>query len=178
MIDAIKNGNVRVFEEAYILYRKKLFAYFLNKTNNAEDAKDLLQTAFFKLWQYRKSLSNEYLLEQHIFHIARTVYIDYLRKENKLQKIKVSANLQTNIPQLSNCFAEFDLRMHLQNILSRMPLQRRRIFELHKLEGYSYKEIADMLAIPVKSVDNHLAKAMKYIRNTMLLVLIFLSNIH
>src|ERR1700759_1633813 len=88
MIEAIKNGNVNAFEEAYVQYRGKLFAYFLKKTNAEEDAKDLLQITFSKLWQYRNSLSADYLLEQHLFHIARTVFIDHLRKENKLQKVK------------------------------------------------------------------------------------------
>ncbi len=90
MIDAIKHGDEHVFEQVYVLYRGKLFAYFLKKTNSEEDAKDLLQTTFSRLWQYRKSLCEDYVLEQHLFQIARTVFIDYLRKENKLKKVKAS----------------------------------------------------------------------------------------
>ncbi|HEY2726343.1 MAG TPA: sigma-70 family RNA polymerase sigma factor [Parafilimonas sp.] len=174
MIEAIKNGNADAFEQAFFLYREKLFAYFFKKTKSAEDTKDLIQTTFTRLWQYRKSLSENFLLEQQLFYIARTVFIDYLRKENKLQKIKASAKLHDSEKLQPDYIHEFDLHTQLQAILSAMPLLRKRVFVLHKIEGYSYKEIAGILSISVKSVDNNLAKALKHLRNAELLSIILL----
>ena len=175
MIDAIKNGNEHAFEEVYILYRVKLFAYFLKKTNAEEDAKDLLQVTFSKLWQYRKSLCEDYLLEQHLFHIARTVFIDYLRKENKIKRMKAGMRSDTDVSTEQP--HAFDMQARLQTILSAMPVVRKRVFELHKLEGYSYREIAEILSISIKSVDNNLAKALKHLRNTGLVLIILLVNV-
>src|ERR1044072_1259228 len=110
MIDAIKNGDSRAFEQAYVIYREKLFAYFLKKTNSREDAKDLLQTTFYKLWQYRKSLNENYLPEQQLFYIARTVFIDYLRRENKLHKIKTSVKLKARETQPAENVYDFDVK--------------------------------------------------------------------
>jgi len=177
MIEAIKNGDVNAFEAAYVQYRGKLYAYFLKKTNGEEDAKDLLQITFSKFWQYRNSLSAEYLLEQHLFHIARTVFIDFLRKENKLQKVRTTAKLLGSEKVSEEYMNEFDLRTRLQTVLSQMPVQRKRVFELHKIEGYSYKEVAEILSISVKAVDNNLAKALKYLRNAELLLLLLLLNL-
>jgi RNA polymerase sigma factor (sigma-70 family) len=174
MIGAIKNGNANAFEQAFFLYREKLYAYFFKKTKCQEDAKDLLQITFSKLWQYRKSLSEDYLLEQHLFYIARTVFIDYLRKENKQQKIKVSAKMHGTENLMPA--HEFDLYKRLQTILSGMPFLRKRVFELHKIEGYSYKEVAEILSISVKAVDNNLTKAMKHLRNTELLLIILIIS--
>jgi len=176
MIDALKNGDAGAFEKVFSLYKEKVFAYFLKKTNAEEDAKDLLQITFSKLWQYRSSLSADYLLEQHLFHIARTVFIDYLRKENKQQKVKTTAKLYTTEKLSADSIHEFDLYARLHSILSGMPVLRKRVFELHKLEGYSYKEIAEILSISVKAVDNNLSKALKYLRNSELLLLILLLN--
>lgn len=178
MISAIKKGNNFAFEELYIQYRQKLYNYFLKKTNSVEDAKDLVQVTFVKLWQYRASLSEDYLPDQQIFYIARTVFIDHLRKENKLNKIKASVRSKNNIPELNNPSQEFDLSSLLQTKLSGMPSLRKRVFELHKIEGYSYKEIAEILSISVKSVDNNLAKALKHLRNTELIFIIILLNIY
>jgi RNA polymerase sigma-70 factor (ECF subfamily) len=177
LVNDIKNGNVQVFEQAYVLHREKLFAYFLKKTRCDEDAKDLLQITFSKLWQYRKSLSPEYLLEQHLFNIARTVFIDYLRKENKQQKIKASVKLKEHVNLSPEYIQEFDVQARLQAMLSNMPLLRKQVFQLHKIEGYSYKEIAEMLSISLKSVDNNIAKALKYLRTGTWLFLIFVANI-
>jgi RNA polymerase sigma-19 factor, ECF subfamily len=174
MIAAIKNGNADAFEQAFFLYREKLFAYFFKKTRSDEDAKDLIQITFTKLWQYRQSLSENFLLEQHLFHIARTVFIDYLRKQNKLQKIKISATSFNN--QSLEPAHDFDVYKRLQTILAGMPFIRKRVFELHKIEGYSYKEIAEILSISTKSVDNNLAKALKHLRNTGLLFVILLLS--
>src|SRR5436305_13592524 len=110
MIEAIKNGDVSAFEDAYIQYRGKLFAYFLKKTNVEEDAKDLLQITFSKSWQYRNSLSVDYLLEQHLFHIARTVLIDHLRKENKLQKVRTTVKLHSSEKLSEDYMPTFALR--------------------------------------------------------------------
>src|SRR5436190_17558410 len=88
MIDAIKRGDEFAYEQVYIRYRKKVYFYFLKKTRSDEDAKDLLQITFLKLWQYRRSLSPDYLFEQHLFQIARTVFIDYLRTQNKLNRLQ------------------------------------------------------------------------------------------
>ena len=177
MIVAIKNGDVQAFEQAYILYRQKLYAYFLKKTTSEEDAKDLLQITFSKLWQYRESLSEDYLFEQHLFHIARTVFIDFLRKENKQQKIKESIKVIDNQKMPEEYLPQFEFNNRLQKLLSGMPLVRKRVFELHKIEGYSYKEIAELLSISIKSVDNNLSKAMKYLRSVELIIIIFLINI-
>jgi RNA polymerase sigma factor (sigma-70 family) len=172
MINAIKNGDARAFEQVYSIYREKLFAYFLKKTNSQEDAKDLLQITFCKLWQYRKSLSEKYLPEQQLFYIARTVFIDYLRKENKLNKIKTSVKFKAGEYQSAENVYEFDVQAQLQNSLSGMPDIRKKVFQLHKIEGYSYKEVAAILAIPVKAVDNNLTKALKHLRNIELLFII------
>lgn len=176
MIDAIKEGNAAAFEDAYILYREKMLAYFLKKTNSVEDAKDLVQVTFCKLWQYRKSLSADYLPEQQLFYIARTVFIDHLRKQNKMQKIKVSARSNMETVKHADEVYEFDVHERLQKTLSGLPSLRKKIFELHKIEGYSYKEIAEILSIPVKSVDNNLAKALKYLRNIELICIISLIH--
>lgn len=175
MLVEIKEGNVTAFEDLYNQYKEKLLAYFLKKTNSTEAAKDLLQTTFCKVWQYRKSLSADYLPEQQLFYIARNVFIDYLRRENKQHKIKtlfVQDTAAAATPHLS-----FETSAKLQTLLAGMPKLRQIIFRLHRIEGYSYKEIAEMLQIPVKSVDNNLTKALKHLRKATLYLTVFILTI-
>ena len=177
MIDAIKKGDAAAFEEAYVCHREKVYAYFLKKTNSAEDSLDLLQTVFLKLWQYRSSLSPEYLLEQHIFHIARTVFIDYLRRENKLHQIRKAVTTRSETKASVNTSHEYEVYAGFEKILSAMPPLRKKVFELHRIEGYSYKEIAEILSIPVKSVDNNLSKALKHLRSIAWYLVIVVAGI-
>ncbi len=179
MITAIVQGDSEVFEDVYIKYSQKVYAYFLKKTKCNEDAKDLLQTTFLKLWQYRRSLSTKYLLDQQLFHIARTVFIDYIRQQNKLVKINKSVSVRMKVnPSHLYIFSDFDMKSYLQIALSRMPQLRKQIFELHRIQGYTYKEIAALLSIPVKSVDNNLAKALKELHKIALVLILLIINIH
>ena len=162
----IKCGDEDAFEQAYKKWRSKGYYYFLHKTASEDDAKDLLQSTFLKLWHYRSSLNDTYSLDQQLFHIARTVLIDHIRKANKQKAISQTLgtlNEQMNLENFQSM--EFDTRRRMQHILNEMPELRKKVFELHKLEGYSYKEIAEHLGISEKSVDNHLAKAIKKLRN-------------
>jgi RNA polymerase sigma factor (sigma-70 family) len=178
MIDAIKRGDRFAYEQTYIQYRDKVYFYFFKKTKSPEDAKDLLQITFLKLWQYRRSLSPDYLLEQHLFQIARTVFIDYVRKQNKLCRVQETINLKAE-ENASYIYTstDFDNHARLQRALSSMPQIRKRVFELNRLHGYSYREIADLLSISVKAVDNNLSKAVKQLRKIFVLAILFLINI-
>lgn len=165
LILAIKQGDEAAFKLAYEKWRAKGYQYFLRKTGSDEDAKDLLQSTFLKLWLYRGSLNGDFSLDQQLFYIARNIFIDYIRRANKQQEI--TANLRISITQdsLVNFQSmEFDTRKRMQNILNGMPELRKKVFQLHKIEGYSYKEIAQILCISEKSVDNHVAKALKRLR--------------
>src|SRR3954470_17221935 len=172
MIEAIKRGDTFAFEQAFLRHRDKVYFYFIKKTQSAEDAKDLLQITFLKLWQYRHSLSEEYLLEQHLFQIARTVFIDHMRRQNKLAKVQRTAE-EIKRPFIYTS-EEFDLQSHLKEVLSGMPELRKKVFELNRLQGYSYKEIAELLSISVKSVDNNLTKALKELRKGFITILFLL----
>lgn len=164
MIAAIKNGNEFAYEQAFFQLRGKVYHYFLKKTKSPEDANDLLQTTFLKLWQYRQSLSEAYSLDQHLFHMARTVFIDHIRKQTSrknaaLQLTRDAGRTETLQPTLV-----FDINSQLTRALEGMPALRQRVFILHRLEGYSYLEIAQLLSIPVKAVDNHLSRALRQLK--------------
>jgi RNA polymerase sigma-70 factor (family 1) len=174
MIDALKQGDLFAFEQVYARYSNKVYAYFKRKTNSDEDARDLLQTTFLKLWQYRKSLSEGYLPEQHLFHISKTVFIDYLRKQNKRTDLQKEMLAKNEIADCSNSIASFSIASQLSAALALMPEVRRRIFELSRLHGYSYKEIAELLSISVKAVDNNLAKALKELRKQFVTIILLI----
>lgn len=172
LLSAIKQGDELSYEQAYISCRDKVFYYFLKKTRSEEDARDLLQTTFLKLWQYRASLNEDYSLDQHLFNIAYTVYVDAVRKQRKAQRIGQALSNDAS-PEESSApdpmeTKEMDHRLH--RLLEQLPAERKKVFILHRLEGYSYKEIAIQLSISVKTVDNHVARAVKYLKKYFVLL--------
>lgn len=176
MIDAIRNGDEVAFAEVYEQHRAKVYGYLLKKTRSPEDARDLLQTVFLRLWKYRASLSTEFLLEQQLFTIARSVFIDHLRKASKIARMEEqSARQYAANPSHTYTSTLFDLRAQMGNALATMPEIRKKVFELNRLQGYTYQEIAEQLSISVKSVDNNLTKALRQLRKMMLLATVVIG---
>ena len=142
------------------------------KNKSEEDAEEMVQLTFIKIWQYRASLSTQYSFEVQLFTTARSVLINDLRKkahERNLQKSMQESSLQIPVHSISPIQLETD--NHLQVALHQLPLMRRKVFELNRLQRYSYKEIAGLLTISVKTVDNHLSQTIKQLK-ALLLVLI------
>ncbi|KAA2239844.1 sigma-70 family RNA polymerase sigma factor [Chitinophaga agrisoli] len=173
MIGAIKKGDHFAYEQAFLLLRHRLYGFFLRKTQCQEDARDLVQLTFLKLWQYRHTLDEEFSIEQHIFSISRTVFIDYLRKQQTEIKRK-SASQKEKVCYISE---DFDIRQQVYTVLDAMPRMRKKVFELHRFHGLSYSEIAAHLSITVKSVDNHISKAMRLIKKMVIMIILLLSPI-
>ncbi|WP_198652123.1 RNA polymerase sigma factor [Chitinophaga deserti] len=168
IVNAIKNGSESAFEQAFLASRNKVYLYFLKKTGGEEDARDLLQNTFLRLWQYRQSLNPAYSLDQQIFHIAKTVYIDFLRK----QQLPLHNGLQEHeAVAIHPGTTTWDIDRRLHRILDTMPPARQKAFILNRLQGYSYKEVAEKLSITVKAVENHIAKAVKQLKKTLLILL-------
>ncbi|HSC54311.1 MAG TPA: sigma-70 family RNA polymerase sigma factor [Phnomibacter sp.] len=164
MIAALKKGDTDAFRDCFFCYHTKLLSFYRKKSVPEQDALDLVQSVFLKLWQNHETLNEQYNIEQHIFQIARTQYIDWLRIQNKRQ-FQVSEQLaELASPATQDPSLEYDMRQKLQLALDKMPDMRKRVFELHRLKGYSYGEIASIYSISVKSVDNHVAKAVRQLR--------------
>ena len=171
IVSAIKQGDESSYEQAYISCRDKVFYYFLKKTRSEEDARDLLQTTFLRLWQYRSSLNEDYSLDQHLFNIAYTVYVDALRRQQKVMRIDHAlSNEAPSAAEAIDPIEQKEMDHRLQALLEQLPAERKKVFILHRLEGYSYKEIAAELSISVKTVDNHVARAVKYLKKYFVLL--------
>lgn len=176
MIAAIKQGNELAFQNVFLELNRKVFGYFLRKTNSTEDAQDLVQQTFLRLWKYRSSLNEHYSIEQQVFYISRTVFIDYLRKQNT----SPSASTTTSQPgKVCYITEEFDVKRQINDTLNRMPEIRKKAFELNRIHGFSYSEIASFLSISVKSVDNHVNKAVRQLKKALMMqvLIISLSNL-
>ncbi len=164
----LKNSDEAAFKESYLLFKEKVYNYFLKKTFSKQEAEDLMQECFFRLWKYRKSLCEDYLLEQHLFNIARTVFIDHTRRLNKQRKIVTALKTKTAADESIVIDNETFDKEKLEKLLSDMPVMRKKIFLMNKFEGYSYKQIAQKLSVDTKMVDNHISRALKQLRKSFL----------
>jgi RNA polymerase sigma-70 factor (ECF subfamily) len=155
-------GCEESFEAVYYSYRDKLYFYFLKRIKDQSVCKDLVQDTFVKLWRYRTSLRTDLSLSLQIFRIAKTSLIDVLKKQAQHRIITVpEQELHTIAEQERE--EENEHVVYLKREIKALPPIRKKIIE-YRLQGLTNQEIADLLAISKRTVENQLNKAFSEIK--------------
>ncbi len=163
-ISELKNNNTYFFEEVYFKYNKALFNYFNKRIHSETICEDLIQDTFIRLWRYRARLDDKLSFEIQLFRIAKTTLIDVARRRSRSLEVYMS---QDDLPETQNedvhIYNNMEKREQLLYLFTSLPPVRRQILNL-KIDGYSNKEIAQQLAITVKTVENNINLAYKELR--------------
>jgi RNA polymerase sigma-70 factor (ECF subfamily) len=161
----IKDGDIESFNLLYNAYKVKVFNFIFKSIQNKEDAEEILQDTFIKLWQSRKSINPDKISEGYIFTIARNNILNSFRK--KIPTID-SIDHQLQEEPFHNQTEEYilytDLSEYSQMVINKMPDKRKLIFSLSREKGYTNKEIAHELNISIKTVEVQMTKALKYLK--------------
>jgi RNA polymerase sigma-70 factor (ECF subfamily) len=178
--EAIRNGDQHVFADLFDQTYQKMFAFFMKRTEaNRETSKDLTQLAYVKLWNSRHTLSTEHALEKQLFVIAKSTLVDHIRKEYRLNKMKGQVSQHALSEHAQVPVVPFEGNDVVISILKKLPPIRKKILQLKMLYGYSNNEIASMMSISVKTVEDHVTKGLSELRKTgvssVLLALLFFS---
>jgi len=172
-ITALKEGDTSVFSEIFNEYHRKVYLYVLSKTHSEYIAEETTQITFIKLWDYRQQLNESEPVSKLIFHIARTTCIDLFRKDAVRDRVLKHEKPQENATgNVSESVEVKELQQRIKHAVHNMPPVRRRVFELSRYEFKSYKEIAELLSLSVKTVENHMALAIKHLRKALPLMVL------
>lgn len=155
---AIKNGSHEAFVEVYTILHIKVFRFFVKRVKADDAAKELTQQCFIRLWEFRHTLSLDHPLEKQVFIIARSVLINHIKKET------VRKQREPVKEELSDEYARFELSGHVQAALDTLSPVRRKVVVLKALHGFSNREVAEQLNISVKTVEDHITKAFRRLR--------------
>ncbi|MNN56349.1 putative RNA polymerase sigma factor FecI [compost metagenome] len=131
-----------------------------------QDAAELLQEVFIKVWDKRELIDPEQSFRSYLFQIAKYTVYNFIRKNN-LEK-QIQAYLSRHNTQLySHVEEQLDEKQDeqwLSQTIEQLPPQRRLIYKLCKIEGKSYAEVSTLLRISTSTINDHIVKATKYIK--------------
>ena len=174
IVERIKHGNIQSFKIAYDTFHKKLYFFILKYCRSSFLAEEVVQLTFIKLWENRSRLSSQHSLSSQIFRIGKSIFIDLLRKEDKIRKIEQADLPIRKIEDGEKAILLKEELQLLQKKIDVLPPIRKKVFELSRFDGRSYKEIAEEMSITPKTVENHLALALKQIKiSIIILILLF-----
>ena len=169
-VAAIKEGNYAAFDEAYQLLHIKVFRFFLKRVLLHNIAEDLTQQCFIRLWQFRHTLSEDHTLDKQLFVIAHSLLINHIKKESTEKKYKTGYTQVYPLTQHTDAEEAFTRKDQLQAALVNLPPVRQKVMIMRLVHGYTNKEIAAQLSVSVKTVEDHMLKAVRTMRKLITIV--------
>jgi RNA polymerase sigma-70 factor (family 1) len=159
-------GDENAFAQIYNLYYQDIKSYCFKHTRSSETAEELVSDVFLKFWEARAQFDPDRELRPYLLTITKNVTFNWLKRMLTDQKMKTEfrgryLSDQDGANQDIVLTAAMDLGVLRQIMGKHMPLKRRRVFELCKIDGLSYAEAANVLSISRETVKEHMSLAMK-----------------
>jgi RNA polymerase sigma-70 factor (ECF subfamily) len=163
-------GDEDAFKEIFDFYYPRLYRYAFRYLKSEAPAEDLSMEVLAGIWEKKQSIRPE-TFENYLFTAARNRLINHWQRkiEGLLSLDAINMDEPAHAPAFHNdAILSKELETVYRDSLSALPPQRRLIFQLHRSEHLSYKEIAKRLDISPKTVENQISAALKQLRGAML----------
>ena len=161
----IQNDNKQDFNNLFKSCYRMLCLYIVQFTKNMDDAEDIVQEVFVKLWMKRHSININSSLKSYLFKATYNAYIDSARKEQRNNFYLTELKYQALQPQTEEIIGFEEKIKKVKVIVDQLPQKCKQIFLLSKSEGLKNKEIAMSLSISIKTVESQMRIAFRKIRN-------------
>ncbi|WP_165864329.1 sigma-70 family RNA polymerase sigma factor [Capsulimonas corticalis] len=178
LIERCRRRDEAAFAEVVARYKTKIYNYVCRMMGNDDDAEDITQEVFIRMYQSLGTFRQQSSLNTWVFRIASNLCIDQFRRRKKHQAIAYSlddtddsgdkAGLEREVPDATyepqRLLANSEMSAQIDLALTHLPDKLRAVVLLYDLEELSYEEIARVLEIPVGTVKSRLFNARLQLR--------------
>lgn len=165
----IKNGDHQAFKDFFERYNTFLLNFLMKRGTSKEAAKDLVQQAFVMIWEKKSSIDENKSLRSYLFGIAYTRMLNLFRDHNKFSAEVDPENVESTYIQHPEIEEQQEKSKQICNIIeqaiSSMPKKRQEVFRMCFIQEFTYQETAEVLKVSKKTIENHMALALKDLRN-------------
>lgn len=182
LVQRCRRRDAAAFDEVVSRYKTRIHSYISRMLGGGEDAEDLTQEVFVRMYQSLDSFRSEASLSTWLFRIANNLCIDHFRRSKKHQAIAYSLDepLGANADEGGaareiadigsepyRALASLELSERLESGIGALPEKLRAVLVLHDVEDVPYDEIARILACPLGTVKSRLFNARAQLRQTL-----------
>ena len=163
-VENLKKGSTEAFEQVFLAYYGKVKNFIAAIIKSDAVAEDITQDIFEKIWINREAIDTQMSFSSYIYTIARNAAFNQLKHQN-IRKIFIAENSfhDLEISPEDMIYAE-EISLLIEMAVSAMSGQQKRIYQLSRNEGLTNEEIAALLKISKKTVENHLSIVIQKLR--------------
>lgn len=174
---ALRQGDETAFDYLFRALYAPLVRYTTGLTDgDPDEAEDLVQQAFVRLWDQRATLDVQHSLKAYLYRTVHNAALNRLRAARTRDRYTDHQTRQMEdqyTPAASESGSE--LQQRLKAALDKLPPQCRQVFELSRFEELKYREIAEHLGISIKTVETQMGKALRLLRHELVDYLVTLA---
>ncbi|PUZ30144.1 RNA polymerase sigma-70 factor, ECF subfamily [Chitinophaga costaii] len=153
------------------LYAQHFQAFTLLALQYVKDvvvAEDIVQDAFLKFWEMPFKIDNPHALKSYFGRIIINNALNYLKRAKNLQRHHDEISKKRAGQDVLAQIHESELKVLVYKEIEHLPGQCKKVFKMNRFEGMKYREIAAVLQISERTVENHIAYALKVLRKKLL----------
>ncbi len=152
----------KAFEKVYDAYSSQLYTYCLRFIGNEPDAEDIFQELMIKFLAYIKENNQINNVLGLLFRIAKNTCLNY-KRSRRIKQVEINElHLVSSIDSLES----EELNQIVHSALNKLPIEQKEAFILQVYQGFSYKEISELLGIPLTNVRNRVVRAKRAVRES------------
>jgi RNA polymerase sigma factor (sigma-70 family) len=162
--------TVEAFQNQVLPVKNKLFRFALKFLGSEEEAKDIVQEVFIRIWNNRDQMKEIQNMEAWCMRITRNLSLDRIRSINKKSTQPIEESFNVHVEALSpHESTEADESMQkISQFIAELPDKQRQIIHLRDVEGYSYNEICEILELDMNQVKVYLFRARNAVKEKLL----------
>lgn len=160
---AVSNAE-SVYMEIFKILFKPIRKFSFGILKSLELSEEVASDVLLMIWQQRDKLTEVKNIKHYAFVAARNKSLNLLKQHIGKEVIsldEMDMDIELKSPNPEAIFIQGEMKLKLENAIATLPKQCKVVFQLVKEEGFSYKEVADILGVSTKTVDAHLVNAMK-----------------
>lgn len=165
LIYRLKESDVQAFEEIYNRYWDKLFGVAYHQLGSKEEAEQLVQDVYEKLWKRRFEMNIKHL-GVYLVVSVKNLAVNFIKSQitfRKYQEYLIFQEIQQNY-QGQDIVNYNDLSQAVENVMKQLPEKTAEIFRLSRFENQTNKDIASKLNLTEKAVEYHITKSLKFFK--------------
>ena len=159
-----QSGDTKAFDQLVTKYRAKVFTMVHGMVRNEHDASDLAQEAFLKAWRSIHQFEGRSSFCTWLYRLTMNVTIDLLRRKRQREEVELIESIASSLPSPRAKFRRTEIQEKVELALAKLSPEHRAVVVLKELEGLQYREIGEVLNLPVGTVMSRFFYARKQLQ--------------